>query len=135
MFGLGKHKQKVAQTPIGAGICHSSTPHGDTLEVSRFHRGSVIVFQWPVSHPKAAQQVVEVARDIQIYIDRALDAIDADDKLRQAVIDQHGVYPDGVDWFNDECDFTLTFGYADWPDGTLGFGFRDGKVLPPDVSD
>ena len=82
-----------------------------------------------------AQQVPEVASSIQMYIDRALDMIEADENFRDSVVQSGGIYPFSVDWGRDDCDFSIAFGYVGWEDGILRFFFRAGEIVDTDVSD
>ncbi len=134
MFGNSKHKVQPILTPIGDGVCSPDLMHGEIVEVRRYHRGAVIEFSWHPSLP-TAQQVPEVAASIQIYIDRALDMVDADKDFRDAVIQNGGIFPMSVYWGRYDCDFTISFGYSEWDDGILRFFFRDGEVIDTDVSD
>jgi hypothetical protein len=134
MFGLPKSKKRTVQTPIGDGVSEPDPKHGEIVEVRRYHRGAVIDFSWHPSLP-SAQQVPDVAAAIQTYIDRALDMIDADEEFRAAVIQYGGIYPIGVYWGRDDCDFAISFGYAGWDDGILRFFFRGGVIVDTDVSD
>ena len=112
----------------------TNSDYGEFFTVKRYHRGVLLEFSWPASAPKAGEIPATVA-NIQLYLDRALDMIDADEKFRAAVIQYGGVYPDGADWFSDTCDFTLSFGYFGWEDGTLWFEFRDGQIINTHVGD
>jgi hypothetical protein len=134
MFGKSKSKDQLVQTPIGDGLSSPDSKHGEVVEVRRYHRGAVIEFSWHPSLP-TAQQVTEVAAAIQIYIDRALDMIDADKDFRDNVIQNGGIYPMSVYWGRDDCDFAISFAYAGWDDGILRFFFRDGEIVATDVCD
>jgi hypothetical protein len=134
MFGLSNAKKQPVQTPIGDGVSAPDPKHGEVVEVQRYHRGAVIDFSWHPSLP-SAQQVPEVTAAIQTYIDRALDMIDTDEQLRASVIQYGGVYPIGIYWGRDDCDFAISFGYAGWDDGILRFFFRNGQIIDTDVSD
>lgn len=134
MFGFSKPKKKIVQTPIGEGVSEPDPEHGELVEVERYHRGAVIELSWYPSLP-SAQRVPEVVASLQIYLDRALDKVDGDEQLRASVIENGGIYPIGVHWGNDDCDFAISFGYAGWDDGILRFFFRDGQVIDTDVSD
>lgn len=134
MFGTSKTKKQPIQTPIGDGVSSPDSNHGEAVEVRRYHRGAVIDFSWHPSLP-TAQQVPEVAAAIQIYIDRALDMIDADEDSRNDVIQNGGIYPMSVYWGRDDCDFSMSFAYVGWDDGILRFFFRDGEIVDTDVSD
>jgi hypothetical protein len=134
MFGFSSSKKKPVQTPIGPGVSDVDAKYGETWYVDRYHRGAVIEFSWPPSHPSAAM-VPEVAANIQTYIDRALDVIDADEKFRAEIVKQSGVFPISLHWGRDDCDFALDFGYVGWPDGVLTFYFRAGQVVGENVSD
>jgi hypothetical protein len=134
MFGLSKSKKRVVQTPIGEGVSEPDPKHGEVVEVRRYHRGLVIDFSWHPSLP-SAQQVPEVAANLQTYLDRALDMIDADEEFRAAVIAQGGVYPMSIYWGRDDCDFAISFAYAGWDDGILRFFFRGGEITGTDISD
>ena len=134
MFGKSKPKMQPIQTPIGDGVCSPDPKHGEVVEVRRYHRGAVIDFSWHPSLP-TAKRVPEVAAAIQIYIDRALDMIDADKDFRDDVIQNGGIYPMSVYWGRDDCDFVMSFAYGGWDDGILRFFFRDGGIVSTDVCD
>ncbi|MEO5917182.1 MAG: hypothetical protein ABIS50_23330 [Luteolibacter sp.] len=134
MFGKSKSKKQPIQTPIGDGVSSPDSKHGEVVEVRRYHRGAVIDFSWYPSLP-SAQNVPEVAAAIQIYIDRVHDMIDADEDLRNDVIQNGGIYPMSVFWGRDDCDFFMSFAYAAWDDGILRFFFRDGEIVDTDVCD
>jgi hypothetical protein len=101
MFGRSKSKKQPVQTSIGDGVSSLDSMHGEVVEVRRYHRGAVIDFSWYPSLPKA-QNVPEVAAAIQIYIDRVHDMIDADEDLRNDVIQNGGIYPMSVFWGRDD---------------------------------
>jgi hypothetical protein len=134
MFGKSKSKKQPIQTPIGEGVSSPGSTHGEVVEVRRYHRGAVLAFSWYPSLP-TAQQVPEVAAAVQIYIDRALDMIDADEEFRNDVIKNGGIYPISVYWGRDDCDFFISFAYGGWDDGILRFFFRGGKIVATDVCD
>ena len=134
MFERFKTRKKDVQTPIGPGASETNSDYGEFFTVQRYHRGVLLQFSWPASTPQADKIPTTVA-NIQLYLDRALDMIDASEQIRAAVIQHGGVYPDGADWFSDGCDFTLSFGYFGWEDGTLSFEFRNGQIINTHVGD
>jgi hypothetical protein len=134
MFSKSKSKKQPVQTSIGDGVSSPDSQHGEVVEVRRYHRGSIIDFLWYPSLP-TSQQVPEIAADIQVYIDLALNMIEADEVFRSDVIKNGGIYPMSVFWGRDDCDFFISFAYGGWDDGILRFFFRDGEIIDTDVCD
>lgn len=132
---MGLFSRRTADEPvetvIGPGVRVRGGPEqGDSLKVERYHRGSKILFEWPESNRTAADQAETVANCLQKHIDLALDRLDSDEAMRENVLANGSLYPEGVDWFASEekFDFVLTFGYVGWPDGSLEFYFKDGVI-------
>lgn len=134
MFGKSKSKTQTIQTIIGEGESSQDPKLGEVLEVSRYHRGSVIEYTWP-SKLSSTDQVIEVATSIQSYIDIALDIIDEDKAFRNDILKQGGIYPMNVYWGRDDCDFSISFAYVGWDDGILRFFFRGKTIIDTDISD
>jgi hypothetical protein len=125
---------RTVSTPIGEGISRPHKELGEELEVLRYHRGAVLTLSWHPSLSSAAM-VPEVAASLQTYLNLALDHVEANPELKEAVLKFYGIFPMDVYWGREDCDFVIAFAFVGWDDGILRFLFRDGKVMDTDVSD